>query len=424
MAKINLNKQRDKLQIEIYKSWVDNDRQGLIIGGTGIGKGRIGIMSVDDQLKEKPSARIMIFAPTHVIINTWKDEFRKWGLEKYIERITFNCYNSSVKFVGEEFDLVIADEFHCALTPVYSKFFLENKINRLLCLTATIDGKEKEKLLSKITKVIYTKPSDAAAEEGLVNEVQHIAIYYDLDERKNIKVANSKGGLYVSEKDNYNLYDKMFKKAKGDLFDLGYTSLGKNAFFLVKNHRIPVGHKQILYRYITSMRKRKDILLLSDTSARISKFLSSELKREKSEIKKIINIQPEKILIFAELTDQIKKITENCVHSKQSEKTNKEVIGSFNNGEIDILGSCKSLTMGVNLTGANVAIYDSYFSSKTNAQQRAGRSRRIATDQKACNIYLVAKDTQMEEWFNNMISWTDREIAKYEIKGLKIKKYD
>jgi superfamily II DNA or RNA helicase len=89
------------------------------------------------------------------------------------------------------------------------------------------------------------------------------------------------------------------------------------------------------------------------------------------------------------------------------------VIESLSKGEIRAAGACKGLTVGVTIPGVNCGVYAAYFSSRRNLSQRVGRTIRDATADIANNFYLVAKNTQQEEWLKNMLEDIDKDYIKY-----------
>ena len=94
---------REQAQEEIM-----NIRSNAILAElpTSFGKSKIGI---DLALRDNPSS-ILIVIPRLVLINNWKEEFIKWGLESWLERVYFSTYVGLNKHVEEDWDCVIFDE--------------------------------------------------------------------------------------------------------------------------------------------------------------------------------------------------------------------------------------------------------------------------------------------------------------------------
>jgi superfamily II DNA or RNA helicase len=143
--------------------------------------------------------------------------------------------------------------------------------------------------------------------------------------------------------------------------------------------------------YLNAIKNRKDFLWNLTSSAEIAK----EMK------KSILVDSNNKTLIFSERTSQIDKVTAFAVHSKNTEDVNTELIKQFNSGKIKELGSCMSLTLGLNLKEANWAIMESYSGSPVQAQQRVGRTDRLDIDDIAHVVWIVPLGTQTVEWYGS-----------------------
>jgi hypothetical protein len=87
------------------------------------------------------------------------------------------------------------------------------------------------------------------------------------------------------------------------------------------------------------------------------------------------------------------------------------MMDAFNRGDIRELGSCRSLTLGLNLKGATHAIMESYIGSATQSKQKKGRLDRLATDDVAEMWIIRVEGTQCESWFDQMTKGFDLEDA-------------
>jgi superfamily II DNA or RNA helicase len=128
---------------------------------------------------------------------------------------------------------------------------------------------------------------------------------------------------------------------------------------------------------------------------------------------KILAQDNNKVLLFSELTSQADRLSKYSIHSNNDEITNKQLLYSFDTGSIRELASVNSLTLGLNLVGANWAIFESFNSSETSIKQKAGRLDRLSTNDVSNIIFIVPKDTQAEQWFNNFSKSLDLSEAVY-----------
>jgi superfamily II DNA or RNA helicase len=148
------------------------------------------------------------------------------------------------------------------------------------------------------------------------------------------------------------------------------------------------------YRAVTN---RKNFLwTLSST-----REISLRLKR------KILEDERNKVLLFSQLTEQASTLSKYTIHSnvgktaKETLTVNSESLRRFNENEIRELSSVRSLTLGLNLVGANHAIFESYDSSDVSGKQKAGRLHRLPVDEMAKAIILKVVGTQCETWFTS-----------------------
>ena len=100
---------------------------------TSFGKSKIGI---DLALRDNPSS-ILIVIPRLVLINNWKEEFIKWGLESWLERVYFSTYVGLNKHVEEEWDCVIFDEVQ-HMSERCREFVSTMEIHHSIMLSATV----------------------------------------------------------------------------------------------------------------------------------------------------------------------------------------------------------------------------------------------------------------------------------------------
>ena len=58
---------RTERQKESIKRWIANKGKGTIVGGTGIGKTHIALMTIDALLKKYSSLRVLVVVPTETL---------------------------------------------------------------------------------------------------------------------------------------------------------------------------------------------------------------------------------------------------------------------------------------------------------------------------------------------------------------------
>ena len=241
-------------------------------------------------------------------------------------------------------------------------------------------------------------------EEGLINATdkaflkelvsRDLSYYYELmQERWNKKDMS------------YNLY-QIVKAIKPST---NYAKLGLNAIRLVNESGVPEKVKSLIFRYNWALKQRKNMLW----SLASTRDIATKIKQL------ILEDENNKVLIFSESTEQINSLTNHTIHSKtadtpaKSKKLNKERLSQFNEGTSREVGSVKMMQLGLNLKGANYAIFESYNSSSTGGKQSQGRLQRLEKWDLATVILIKVKNTQCEKWFESFTSLFDLTDSEY-----------
>lgn len=207
-----------------------------------------------------------------------------------------------------------------------------------------------------------------------------------------------------------------------DIAGSDYAKFGMKADYYA--NMAPKELKPLFYKYIWARNERKDFLWNLTSTAEIAMRMKKKILSWEQEVHNALtNAQmnlccditglpelkekycPNKVLLFSELTTQASKLSANVIHSnvgdtaKQTQILNEETLRKFNSGEIRDVASVKSLTLGLNLVGANYAIFESYSGSDVQGTQKRGRLNRLKVDDFATMIAILVKNTQMESWY-------------------------
>lgn len=381
-----------------------------------------------------------------------------------------------------KFDFIIADEIHTQLSPKYNKLFdVATKLSiPILGLTGTPDlTKEKQVLYDKYCPIIFSYLN--AAKDGIINKRRYIFYKYELSDTFQVQTGTKSKQWMAGELKTYNYLDKVFKdsaeaikeiywlelqerakailnslvtndnyvlsdsdisfilnyintnldiwkKAIQERFNqklvnqhlyrvlelikgLDYSVLGTRAIELRNNADIPKTARLLMSKYIYALLQRRQILLSLNSSAQIAINLSNCIHIADSK---------NKVLVFSERIEQACKISKYIIHGKQDKKLSDSYMNIFNLNKINQIGTCQMLTLGLNLTGANYAIIESYTSSSTQFKQKAGRTNRLDVDDVATVIFIIPIGTQAEVWFEEVKSKLDLSDCNiYEIDNIK-----
>ena len=141
---------------------------GLFQGATGVGKTKIGVDLIVECLEKNPDEVWKIIVPTENLRdNEWRLEFIKWGYSKYLQSVQIECIQTAYKWKDQSFNAVV-DEVHTTVSPEYKSFYLNNNIDKLICLTATIDSPEKLEFITSMAPIVHTTDMNRARELDIV----------------------------------------------------------------------------------------------------------------------------------------------------------------------------------------------------------------------------------------------------------------
>ena len=364
---------RDEKQEEIAELWIESDRCNTIIVGTGVGKARI-TMLILNRLYElndlNSESKILLLTNSETLRDTnWKDDFAKWGLSWMWDKVTSECYQTVYKWKDTQWDLVISDEIDFCFTDEYHKFFLNNQYSMLLGLTGFVDP-SKDQLLNSIAPSIVEYSTQEAQEDGILNRTQLVLVEFDLSmnnsditvkykkEGKDKSFTQSENDAYSYVEDSCNILYGKISRIESDP-DVVFGLNDKKAKEL----------KDLKYKYRKAIADRKKLLYTGIASRVVAKTLQD----------KILQNPISKVVCFSMLTDQADSINSVTFHGKNSKGST--ALSDLSSGIVRSLGVCKAINRGVNISGLNNMIMESYDGSRTQFIQRHGRGTRLNPDQ-------------------------------------------
>lgn len=426
---------REHIQQEALAAINTANGLGTLNIDTGVGKSKI----VIDFIKQHPEIRrVLITSPRTNLKANWHLELVKWGIEpdqndparNYVidgrhVSFVFENIQTAYKFGPSHFDLIIGDEAHLLITPEYSRLFLDNRGTYTILLTATMDIKwkpEKRDMYNHVAPLVYQYLT--AEEDGIVNRIEIIIVEHTLTDDFEVLTGGSSRKWLQGEAKTYNyLFDRiatgetMMQREMEAVLKIREQLLRSATNGIVNDH-LPeyfesiyemadywfyqkhgnVKQKEAGRAYLTAVNGRRDFLYNLTSNRSITRQL---LKKEWYESAK------NKILVFSERTKQVDQICQHTVHSNNKDEVNAKNLADFNSGAIRVLGSCYSLTLGLNLVEANRAIFETYSSTSTSGKQRLGRLHRLPTEELARAYVLRINDTQSERWLSSMLRGFD-----------------
>lgn len=380
---------------------IKKTRRGTICLSTGTGKSKVAIdlIEQDDSITE-----VLITSPRTNLKENWKKEFIKWGWEEWTDgmwakgskavNITIENIQTCYKWSGKAYHLLIADEIHTMMTPEYSLLFEHNVFGNVFGLTATHDITDKnDKWLyyDKYAPVIFEYYD--SAQHGLINKTRYFVVNHHLNDMDTVLVKTSKTQFTKGELEHYNYLTERIRKGQQLMLQQGSNDWFSDAANWFWKGMGDKEQKFAAMMYLNSIKYRKEFLQNLSSTAKLARRIKDGILAADNDAK---------VLIFSELTKQIERITASTIHSHNSEAVNRLRMDEFDQGKRRELGSCQSLTLGLNLKGATHAIMESYVGSSTRSKQKKGRLDRLKSDEIADMWIIRVVGTQSEKWFESM----------------------
>ena len=381
--KVDIFFKKDKIQNEALNSWRREEYNSILAMCTGSGKSRCGVLAAKKIANDNPKARILIIVPTETLRDKgWAEEFEKWECkELYDINIERSCYVSINKIKKKKYDLVIMDECH-RITVANHEFFKQNKVEKILGLTATPpeDDEKKDLLKSLRLKISYNYSLDQGVKDGVVAPFDIHVVEMRLSDKKDFKVTTkaNKNGYITSERSRYDALTNVINK-------IMYS--GKN---------VP------MYMFLNRMRFLYD--------------LPSKTKLAKELIKSKFD-KDERFLIFCGSIKQAEELCQYRYHSKTDSKD----LDRLKSGKINKLSCIKALNEGENIPNMDSALIVQLSSKSLDLIQRVGRIVRIREGHRAKIWIICAVDTKDEDWVNKALEPFNKEnITYHHIKNLNL----
>ena len=326
----------------------------LLILSTGFGKTYCALMLIEQRVKV--GLPILIVIPRLVLIENWKKEIKKFGLEEYLPYITFTTYNSLHKQVDKEWSTVILDEAH-HLSERCKEILINISSDYKIFLSATIKQDLKNWIIynynPEVVEVnlrkaidndvlpepkVYLMPlqlNNTFFTETLIKESKNkkkwAACFYS-DRWKYLKDYNVK--IKCTEQQYYNELSNDIEYWKKQCM--------RNKFF--KNKWLHLCGERLKW--------------LSDKKTEIIIYLLKHLKNYRT-------------LTFCNSIEQTEQLGKYCINSKN--KLSGEYLNMFNNKKIKHITSVNMLNEGCNLTDCRIGIFVSINSSEILVKQKNGR---------------------------------------------------
>lgn len=347
---------KDNLRNSITRQVLSTKRHHIVIeAATGVGKTKLALEKVKQLYS--PEAKILIVIPRNVLIQNWKDEFKKWGYGDMLGNVTFVTYVSLPKMAGH-WDIVVFDEAH-HLSERCQQALSSFHISHCIFLSATLKKEHKFFIARQWSKdVEYVRvTTQEAIKSDVLPDPKIILIPLELDKLQ----ANC-----------YYYPRKISKSFNGAVKTIAYKDR-----WLYKRSRAPYRILCTQQQYYTEISalidwyKRKNYnpvmknLWLHKCGERLQWLSTIKLHYTQQ----IIHNLHTRFVVFCNTIEESEKLKMPAVNSK----IGSDNLSLFNEGKIDNIVAVNCLNEGINLTNCQAGIFNAINASEIMQIQKVGR---------------------------------------------------
>lgn len=314
--------------------------------GTGGGKTLLGLKDMVKHLTD--DAVFLVVAPKITIFEEWKKNAIEHGYSLLLNHIVFSTYVSLTKqkFI---YDKIYLDECH-SLTFSHEKWLEVYKLKggKILGLSGTYPtqlNSEKGIMCNRYCPVVYEYTADEGVDSGMLNNYK---IYVHLLELSTFKDIATRKGI-MSEQDSYKMWTRIVEENPTQL---------------------------------NTIMRMKAI---------------QDYKTKLNYAKKLLVVQKEKTLIFANTANQANFLCSNAYHSKNG-KIGKKNLDDFMLGTIDKLAVVSMISEGTSIPKLKTGIVMHSYANERKFAQKLGRFLRLNPNEEATIHLLCYKNTIDEQW--------------------------
>lgn len=386
--------QRRELQSNAFHQLLDNHR--LICNwGTGVGKSRVAINFIDylDLIEEKKKILLLVGETAHK--KNWKNEFiitlGEERAKELLPNVRMECYNSISKCTGERWDLIVADEGHHLRSDNRIGHLRNMDAERVLVLSATLSERgDGDALLNALNEVFGDFTT-------LKYDIQD-AIDDGILPTPNIYVIPLE--MWDNAEKRYDSITEYLEKKKKE-----YTrAMRDDGFFTKTEDELEAMKGKMLHA--GSMRKQ----YLGQLKTNMAKRILQEYEK-----------QGLRYICFCANIQQVQKLGgQNVINSKQSKKTNNEVIDNFNEEKTNSIFAVGMLQEGVSLKNIQAGLIVQLDGKARSFVQKFGRVMR--SDDPVLKIIYIPESRDEDYLYNALKNVKQEYIHGWDIQTY-VKKY-
>ena len=391
---------RDSVNKEVLEL-CDKHSNMLIELPTGFGKSKLALDILKKHITDMQQ-EVLIVVPRLVLIDTWKKEFEKWGMKKYLLSVTFVTYVSLPKKAGK-WSMVIFDECH-HLSERCREALDSFTISRSILLSATVKNSVKWDLKGTFQNLHSYK---IHMKEAIDNEV--------LPDPRVFLIPLSLETKLPTE--------SIWKNPKGKdpVVELPWASRWSG--IRQKTYKVRIYCTE--WQYYMDLSEQIDFWKRKYMVSRNEAFKNKWLRLAGDRLKWLSDkkvdivsrilwlIRGHRTLTFCNSIEQTEELGSYCINSKNKNST--KILEAFNEGRIDHITACNMLNEGMNLVNCQIGIYNNLNSSEIIVKQRLGR---ILRHESPVIVIPYYKETREQELVEKMLEDYNPELItvldKYE----------
>lgn len=357
---------------------------------TGTGKTKLALDTLHSLYT--PTSKILIVIPRLVLIDNWKEEFRKWAYNDMLQSVSFTTYVSLPKHKGQ-WDIVIFDEAH-HLSDRCQYALRSYTIKHCIFLSATLKKEHKDFIhyyCKKDLEYISVSTKKAIVREVLA-EPEVILVPLELDNKRQ-DIILVKHGPKKGEKPLIVPYEKKwdYRKYKGALS----FRCTQRQYYYEMSSLIDWYKKK---NYIPQMKT----IWLHKCGVRLQWLSMMKILYTR----KIIQHLPSRFVVFCNSIAESQAFHIPVVNSKSGTYN----LTKFNNKEIDSMAAVNILNEGLNLVDCKIGVFNAINSSEVLQVQKLGR---ILRHDSPTIIIPYFKDTREEEIVKKWLEGFNKNMIKY-----------
>ena len=335
----------------------------------GVGKTLLGLKHMASNYTD--ISKYLVVAPKKTIFKSWSDDLDKFDYEHLEEHITYSTYRSLTK-QDLDYDIIYLDECH-SLKESHADWLDDfvNKGGRIVGLTGTYPSQsttEKGQMCNTYCPKVYEYKTDDAVEDHILNDYRIYVHKLALNGTADIPKKGKFGEYVTSEIKEYNYWSNKIDSAR------------------------PSSQGELM--------------------ARIQRMKSMQsFKSKENYAIKLLAMQEDKTIVFANTQKQADRICENSVHS--SNKKSEENLQLFKDGVITKLSAVEQLSEGVTIPELKTGIIMHAYGNNRKASQKIGRMLRLNPDDTATVHILCYYNSVDMKWVDQALQHLDQEKIKW-----------